>query len=164
MVIRVGGRAFISILNGDSSFVFFMRMKTVVQLELMGRGIGSIAAVALAVCLWWPQFLPAAEQEGERDVYTLFIGLRAPHEANRAALQRALKAEGYEAFPEGDRDVSLALTAAGLRKLFNARVVRRTAEKSATNGTAAQPVLEGVRIPARFGKLIERVYFDPQRS
>jgi hypothetical protein len=116
--------------------------------------------LALAGTLCIPQCLAAAE----RETYTLFVELREPHEANRAALQKALKAEGYEAYPEGDREVSLALTGAELKKLFNARVVKRTVEKSATTGMASQPALEGERIPARFEKLIRRVYFDPQRG
>lgn len=107
----------------------------------------------------------AALQAGDgQDRYVLFIVLRQPREANRAALQKALKAEGYEAWPEGEREVSLALTAAELRTLFNARVVQRTVEKSATRGTASQSYLDGARVPARFEKLIQRVYFDPQRG
>jgi len=123
------------------------------------RVLGACALV-LASALCVPRFLAAAEQE----FYTLFVELREPHGANRAALQKALKAEGYEAYPEGDREVSLALTATELRKLFNARVVKRMVEKSATHGMASQPALEGERIPARFEKLIRRVYFDPQRG
>jgi len=117
-----------------------------------------LLVLASALCV--PQFVAAAE----REIYTLFVELREPHEANRAALQKALKAEGYEAYSEGDREVSLALTGTELRKLFNARVVKRTVEKSATHGMASQPALEGERIPARFKKLIRRVYFDPQRG
>jgi hypothetical protein len=117
-----------------------------------------VLAIALVACA--PQLVTAAE----REVYTLFVELREPHEANRTALQKALKAEGYEAYPEGEREVSLALTGTELKKLFNARVVRRVVEKSATSGMASQPALEGARIPARFEKLIRRVYFDPQRG
>ena len=113
--------------------------------------------------LWPFQDSVAAEPRAE-ERYTLFVGLREPHEVNRAALQKMLKAEGYEAHPEGDREVTLVLTAGQLKKLFGARVVHRTVEKSATHGMASQPVLEGVRIPARFEKLIRRAYFDPQRS
>ena len=120
----------------------------------------STGLLALASVLCFPQFAVAAE----REIYTLFIELREPLEASRPALQKALKAEGYVAYPEGDREVSLALTGADLRKLFNARVVKRTVEKSATHGMALQPALEGARIPARFESLIRRVYFDPQRS
>ena len=98
------------------------------------------------------------------DRYVLFIELRRPLEANRVALQKALKAEGYETFLEGEREISLALTTAELKKLFNARVVQRTVEKSATPGTASQHYLEGARVPARFENLIRRVYFDPQRG
>ncbi|HKU71446.1 MAG TPA: hypothetical protein VJQ51_11455 [Burkholderiales bacterium] len=107
-----------------------------------------------------PHSLPAAEQE----YYTVFIELREPHDASRTGLQKALNTEGYKAYPEGDSEVSLSLTAAELRKLFNARVTKRTVEKSATSGTASQPVLESDRIPARFQKFIRRIYFDPQRG
>jgi hypothetical protein len=107
----------------------------------------------------------AALQAGDSlDRYVLFLELRRPIEASRAALRKALKAEGYEAYPEGEREVSIALTAAELKKLFDARVVQRTVEKSATHGTTSQSYLEGARIPARFEKLIQRVYFDPQRG
>ena len=108
--------------------------------------------------------LPSCSLAADREIYVLFVELAEPYEANRATLQKMLKVEGYEAYTEGDREVSLALTAGELRKLFNARVVRRTLEKSATRGTASQPVLEGARIPERFRKLIRRVYFDPQRG
>jgi len=113
--------------------------------------------------LWPFQDSVAAEPRAD-ERYTLFVGLREPYEANRVALQKMLKAEGYEADPEGDREVTLVLTAEQLKKLFDARVVWRTVEKSATHGMASQPVLEGARVPARFKKLIRRVYFDPQRS
>lgn len=118
--------------------------------------------LAAAVILCFSQFLIAADQGPER--YTLFIALQPPYEGNRATLQRMLKGEGYESFAEGDREIVVALTAAQLEKLFQARVRMRTVEKSATRGSASQPTLESARIPARFGKLIERVYFDPQRS
>jgi hypothetical protein len=109
-------------------------------------------------------FLPACSVAADREIYVLFVEVTEPHEANRATLQRMLKAEGYEAYPESEQELSMALTAGELRKLFNARVARRTLEKSATHGTASQPVLQGVRIPERFRKLIRRVYFDPQRG
>ena len=109
-------------------------------------------------------FLPLGSPAAEGEVYVLFVELAEPHEASRARLQKMLKAEGYEAYPEGEQEVSLALTARELRKLFGARVVRRTLEKSATHGMASQPVLQGARIPERFRKLIRRVYFDPQRG
>jgi hypothetical protein len=105
----------------------------------------------------------AAEPRADES-YTLFVELREPYEKSRATLQKALKAEGYEAFAEGDREAILVLTAGKIRKLFGARIVHRTVEKSATHGTASQPFLEGARIPARFEKLIRRVYFDPQRG
>jgi hypothetical protein len=113
---------------------------------------------AAALCL------PLACAAGERELYTLYVELAEPYETSRATLQKMLKAEGYEAYTESDREVSLALTEPELRKLFSARVARRTLEKSATRGTASQPVLQGARIPERFRKLIRRVYLDPQRG
>ena len=113
--------------------------------------------------LWPFQDSVAAEPRAE-ERYTLFVELRQPYESNRAALQKMLKTEGHEAYPEGDREVTLVLTAGQLKKLFGAWVVHRTVEKSATHGMASQPTLEGARVPARFEKLIRRVYFDPQRG
>lgn len=115
-----------------------------------------------AVILCFSQFLSAAQQASER--YTLFVALQPPYEGNRATLQKMLKGEGYESFAEGDREIVVVLSAAQLEKLFQARVRMRILEKSATRGTASQPTLESARIPARFGKLIDRLYFDPQRS
>jgi len=56
------------------------------------------------------------------------------------------------------------MTEAQTAKLFDARVRFRKVEGSATPGLREVPYLEGARIPARFEKLIRRVYFDPQRS
>jgi hypothetical protein len=109
------------------------------------------------------QPLSAAEQRAD-DHYTVFVELRQPYESNRAALQKMLKAEGYESFSEREQEISLVLTAAQIAKLFQGKVRQRMVEKSATSGLTPQPVLEGVRIPARFEKLIRRAYFDPQRS
>ena len=75
-----------------------------------------------------------------------------------------LKAEGYESFSEGEREITLVLAAGQIAKLFQARVRQRKVEASATTGAIAQPYLEGARIPARFEKLMRRVYFDPQRG
>jgi hypothetical protein len=112
----------------------------------------------------WPFQDSVVAEPRANERYTLFVELRQPYESNRAALQKMLKAEGYEAHPEGDREVMLVLTAGQLKKLFDARVVWRTVEASAKSGTITQPSLEGARIPARFEKLMQRVYFDPQRS
>jgi hypothetical protein len=117
--------------------------------------------LALAALLCYAQLSPAAEQP-ER--YTLFVALKPPYESNRATLQKMLKAEGYESSAEGDEELVLVLTAAQLRKLFQARVRMRTVAASASDRMITQPALESARIPARFEKLIERVYFDPQRS
>ena len=142
-----------------SSFLsFIINIKYLYNIPARAAIILALAAIASV-----PQQLSAAEQRID-ERYTLFVGLREPHEANRAALQKMLKAEGYEAHPEGDREVTLVLTAGQLKKLFGARVVHRTVEKSATHGMASQPTLEGARVPARFEKLIWRVYFDPQRG
>lgn len=101
---------------------------------------------------------PAPQRE-----HTVFVELRPPYERNRVALQKALKVEGYESFPEGEREVALVLTEAQIGKLFRARVRIRTVEGSATGGLREVPYLEGARIPARFEKLARRAYFDPQR-
>jgi hypothetical protein len=94
----------------------------------------------------------------------VFVELRQPYESNRAALQKMLKAEGYESFSEREKEISLALTPAQIGKLFQGKVRQRTVEASAKSGTITQPSLEGARIPARFEKLMQRVYFDPQRG
>lgn len=109
------------------------------------------------------QPLSAAEQRAD-DHYTVFVELRQPYESNRAALQKMLKAEGYESFSERAEEISLVLTPAQIGKLFQGKVRQRTVEASAKSGTITQPSLEGARIPARFEKLMQRVYFDPQRS
>jgi hypothetical protein len=119
-------------------------------------------AWALAVLFCVPQFLLAAERQAER--YSLFIALKPPYESNRATLQKMLKAEGYESSAEGDEELVLVLSAAQLKKLFQARVRMRTVAASASDRMITQPTLESAKIPARFEKLIERVYFDPQRS
>ena len=94
----------------------------------------------------------------------MFVELRQPYENNRAALQMMLRAEGHESFPEGAREIALVLTANEIAKLFQARVRYRKVEASAIPGLRSEPYLEDARIPARFEKLIQRVYFDPQRG
>ena len=118
--------------------------------------------LALAVISCGSQLLPAAEQPPER--YTLFVAIRAPYESNRVLLQKMLKDEGYESFAEGDQEIVLVLTADEIEKLFQGRVRMRTVEASSRPGMITQPTLESTRIPLRFGKLIRRVYFDPQRG
>ncbi len=115
--------------------------------------------LAAALCL--APFVCAAETV-ER--YTLFVAVHPPHESNRATLRKMLKAEGHESFAEGDEELVLVLTAAELRKLFQARVRMRTVAASASDRMITQPTLESAVIPARFRKLIRRIYFDPQRS
>jgi len=117
--------------------------------------------LALAAVLCIAPLLWAGEQP-ER--YALFMALKPPYESNRATLQKMLKAEGYESSVEGDEELVLVLTAAQLKKLFQAQVRTRTVAASASDRMITQPTLESARIPRRFEKLIERVYFDPQRS
>jgi len=93
--------------------------------------------------------------------HTVFVELQAPYVTNRTALQKMLQAEGYESFAEGERELALVLTEAQIGKLFQAKVRMRKVEGSATAGLREVPYLEGARIPARFGKLMRRVYFDP---
>jgi hypothetical protein len=106
--------------------------------------------------------LGAVELPPER--YTLFVAVQPPYEKSRAALQKMLSAEGHESRIEGDDELVLVLTEAGLEKLFQARVRMQTVAASASDRMLVQPVLESAVIPARFRKLIRRVYFDPQRS
>jgi hypothetical protein len=120
------------------------------------------AAVFCALMLSLPHSSPAAGPPTER--YTVFVALEPPHDENRAALQKMLKAEGYESAKEGDEELVLLLTAAELRRLFQARVRMQTVAASASDRMITQPTLESAVIPARFRKLIRRVYFDPQRS
>lgn len=117
----------------------------------------------LAVVLCVPQVALTAEQRPEEH-YTLFVELRQPYESSRVALQRMLKAEGYDSQVEREQELSLVLTEAQIGKLFKARVRMRKVEASATAGTISQPDLEGARVPERFEKWIRRVYFDPQRG
>ena len=113
--------------------------------------------------LWPFQDSVAAEPRAD-ERYTIFVELHQPHARNRTTLQKRLKAEGHESSSEREGELSLALTAAQIEKLFGAKVRQRTVEKSATSGSASVPYLEDVRIPARFEKLIRSVYFDPQRG
>jgi hypothetical protein len=106
--------------------------------------------------------LGAVEPPPER--YTVFVAVQPPYEKSRAALQKMLGAEGHESHVEGEDELVLVLTEAGLKKLFQARVRMQTVAASSSNRMVTQPVLESVVIPARFRKLIRRVYFDPQRS
>lgn len=124
------------------------------------RGAFTCLAMVTALCLF--QLVSAAENAAER--YTLFVALKPPYESNRATLQKMLKAEGYASSVEGDEELVLVLTAAQLEKLFQARVRMQSVAASASDRMITQPALESARIPARFEKLIERVYFDPQRS
>ena len=119
------------------------------------------AGMAAMVCA--AQWLPAAGQQAP-ERHTLFVELRQPYDKTRPALQKMLKAEGHESSSEREGELSLALTAAQIEKLFGARVRHRTAEKSAAPGSVSVPYLEGARIPPRFEKLIRSVYFDPQRG
>ena len=121
---------------------------------------GWILLALAALC--GSQLLPAAERQAER--YTLFVALKPPYGSNRVTLQQMLKKEGYESFPEGDEELVMVLTTGQLRKLFQARVEMRTVAASASDRMITEPVLESARIPARFEKLIRRVYFDPQRG
>lgn len=121
-----------------------------------------IRELTLAALFLVPISLLAAEPQPER--YTLFVELRAPHESNRARLQKMLKDEGHESYAERDGELSLVLTAAQLEKLFQGRVQMRTVAASASSRMITQPTLESYTIPARFRKLIQRVYFDPQRG
>ena len=118
-------------------------------------------ALMLAALICVPQVLSAAESP-ER--YTVFVAVQPPHSKNRPALQKMLEAEGHESFVEGDEELVLVLTAAELRKLFQARVRMQTVAASASDRMITQPTLESAVIPARFRKLIRRIYFDPQRG
>jgi hypothetical protein len=122
---------------------------------------GACIGLAMAAIFLFQPIL-AAENAAER--YTLFVAVQPPYEKNRAALQKMLKAEGYKSSAEGDEELVLVLTAGELQKLFQARVRMQTVAASATDRMITQPTLESARIPRRFEKLIERVYFDPQRS
>ena len=117
----------------------------------------ALAAVLMAAPLLW-----AAEPLPER--YTLFVAVQPPYAKNRPALQKLLKAEGYEPALEGDEELAMVLTAAELGKLFQAKVRMQTVAASASDRMITQPVLESAVIPARYRKLIRRVYFDPQRG
>ena len=95
--------------------------------------------------------------------YTLFIALHPPYESNRARLQKMLRDEGHESHAEREGEIALVLTEKQLKTLFRARIEFRNVGASASDRMITEPFLEGARIPGRFGKLIRRVYFDPQR-
>lgn len=125
--------------------------------------IGVLASVALlsgGASVSWAQggAAPVVQR-----VYTVFVELQPPYMSNRAALKKMLKADGYESFPEGERELALVLTEAQIGKLFQASVRMRKVEAGAAVGVREVPYLEGARIPHRFEKLMQRAYFDPQR-
>lgn len=123
-----------------------------------------IVQLCFAGSLWAQAAADAPRSSVRQREHTVFVELQQPYERSRAALQKTLKAEGYESFAEGEREVALVLTEAQIGKLFEAKVRMRKVEGSATAGLREVPYLEGARIPARFEKLIRRVYFDPQRG
>jgi hypothetical protein len=127
--------------------------------------LGLIAFQLFGAQASWAQAAPdrsGSPRPGSQ--YTLFVELHRPYESSRAALKKMLKEEGHETFDEREQEISVVLTAAQIGKLFQAKVRLRKVEASASSGAITQPSLEGARIPARFEKLIRRVYFDPQRG
>lgn len=130
------------------------------------RTVACLAGVA-AVLTSFPAGYAAWAQAaagGEAARYTVFVVVREPVAAHRPQLQALLKADGHPSHAEGDNEIALVLTAAELRRLFQARVRFRSVEASASPGTRRQPYLENVTIPQRLRGLVEKVYFDPQRS
>lgn len=125
--------------------------------------VSVLGVFALVAVLCIPQALLAADLRAD-DRYTVFVELRQPYESNRAKLQEMLRDEGYESHAERQGEIALVLTAEQIGKLFQAWIRLRKVEAGASGGTITQPFLEGARIPARFEKLIRRVYFDSQRS
>lgn len=119
-------------------------------------------------CLGFALLLPVAAKGQEASAiqrsHTVFVEVQPPYAGNRVELQNRLKAEGYASFPEGERELALVLTEAQIAELFQAKVRMRRVEGSATAGLREVPYLEGARVPARFGKLMRRVYFDSQRG
>jgi len=107
-----------------------------------------------------------AQSSGGGDVarYTVFIVVREPVAAQRAQLQALLKADGYPSHAEGENEIALVLTAADLRRLFQAHVRFHSVEAGASPGTRRRPHLRNATIPPRLRGLVEKVYFDPQRS
>ena len=113
----------------------------------------------------WAQTAPDGSGSPRPDrQYTLFVELHRPYESNRAKLQKMLRDEGYQSHAERQGEIALVLTAEQIKMLFQARVQFRKVEASASHGVITEPFLEGAWIPGRFEKLIQRVYFDPQRG
>jgi hypothetical protein len=98
------------------------------------------------------------------DTYTVFAELKPPYRNSRAAVQKVLKQEGYEAHAEGDREVALVLTGTQIKSLFAGRVVYRKVAASSHSGMIEQAYLESAVIPPRLARYIRRVYLDPQRD
>jgi hypothetical protein len=121
----------------------------------------------MAFQLWgplWAQTAPDRAGSSRPDgQYTLFAELHRPYEGNRARLQKMLRGEGYESHAEREGEIALVLTAEQIKTLFQAWIEFRKVGASASDRVITAPYLEGARIPGRFGKLIRRVYFDPQR-
>jgi hypothetical protein len=127
--------------------------------------VGVLGLMACQLCgPSWAQTAPNGAGSPRPDTrYTLFAELHRPYEGNRARLQKMLRDEGFESHAEREGEIALVLTAEQIKMLFQARVRFRKVEASATDRMITEPYLEGTRIPGRFGKLIRRVYFDPQR-
>jgi hypothetical protein len=98
----------------------------------------------------------------QADHFCVFISLNQPCKANGVALQKMLKAKGFESYFEGEEVVSLLLTEKEIWKLFHAHVSYQTVVASSHRGSIFEPCLEGVIVPQRFRKLVSRVYFDTQ--
>jgi hypothetical protein len=131
------------------------------------RHAGVIALVAACVLSDLPAVAGAWAQSPDRsDIprYTVFVAVKAPAASNRPKLRELLKADGYASHEEGEAEIALVLTEAEIRKLFQARVLFRRVEASASRGTVRQPFLENVTVPQRLRGLVGKVYFDPQRA
>jgi hypothetical protein len=125
---------------------------------------GVLGLIALSFCATaLPAEGPVLEQRGDGP-YTIFVELHPPYPGNRARLQKMLKSEGLESFVEREQELALTLTQTQIKRLFGAQVRFREVAASASDRFVRAPYLDAVKIPARFAKLIIRVYMDPQRD
>ncbi len=134
------------------------------QINARIRSVLGLMALLLGGMAWAQSSPDRAGSPHPGDQYTLFVELHQPYASNRVTFQKMLKEEGYESFAEGEKEVTLVLSEEQIGKLFQARIEFRKVGASASDRVITQPYLEGARIPGRFGKMIRRVYFDPQRG
>jgi hypothetical protein len=144
-------------LNSDSSFVLSLKATEIFK-------IIELTDSTLMVQPLWGEDSSKIEFKAKNYSKTrlcVFISLNPPFGTNGAKLQKMLKAEGYSSDTMGAECISLVLSEKQIKTLLSAKVRYKTVAASSHHGTVSEAFLEGVIIPARFRKLISRIFLDP---